>query len=309
MVPLATDFNAVYDGAMTHTVLVPIDGSASAGRAVELLAAYRGGPAALKAVLLNVQAPPVAWWPEAALDARAVESGMLEAGRGLAETAAGRLREAGLAVETAVRLGLPADAIAREAQARGAALVVMGTRGHGMLRGFALGSVALRVAHGAAIPVCLVHPDASLPAAFGRTLKVLLATDGSAPAVHAAQALAAWRGWLGELDVQVVHVQAPLTLAEQILPPHDDLVEQWSTRAGEEATAAIRQTLKENAIRAHVHLSAGDAATEIVHLAGRLGCELVALGTRGRGAAHHALVGSVALKVAASSPVPVLLVR
>lgn len=309
MVPLCAAFNAVYDGAMTHTVLIPIDGSASAGRAVELLAAYRGDPAALKAAVLNVQAPPVAWWPEAALDARAIEAGMLEAGNGLVETAAGRLRPAGLAVESAVRLGLPADTIAREAQARGAALVVMGTRGHGTLRGFALGSLALRVVHGAAIPICLVHPDAALPAALGRKLKVLLATDGSEPAARAARALAAWRGWLGELDVQVVHVQAPLTLAEQILPPHDDLVEQWSAKAGEEATSPIRQILKENAIKAHVHLSAGDAATEIVHLAGRLRCELVALGTRGRGAAHHALVGSVALKVAAASPVPVLLVK
>jgi nucleotide-binding universal stress UspA family protein len=34
----------------------------------------------------------------------------------------------------------------------------------------------------------------------------------------------------------------------------------------------------------------------------------VALGTRGLGAAHHALIGSVALKAAALSPVPVLLV-
>jgi nucleotide-binding universal stress UspA family protein len=34
----------------------------------------------------------------------------------------------------------------------------------------------------------------------------------------------------------------------------------------------------------------------------------VALGTRGLGAAHHALVGSVALKAAAICDVPVLLV-
>jgi nucleotide-binding universal stress UspA family protein len=33
----------------------------------------------------------------------------------------------------------------------------------------------------------------------------------------------------------------------------------------------------------------------------------VALGTRGRGAAHHALVGSVALKAATLCEVPVLL--
>jgi nucleotide-binding universal stress UspA family protein len=294
---------------MSTSILVPYDGSASAGRAVELVAGYRGDPAALRVALLNVQAPPVAWWPEAALDVRAIEAGMLEAGQGLVEVAAARLRAAGLQAEAAVRLGLPADTIAREAQARGAALVVLGTRGHGALRGFALGSVALRVAHGAALPVCLVHPDAALPRALGRSLKVLLATDGSEPALRAAQALAAWREWLGELDVQIVHVQAPLTLAEQILPPHDDLVAQWSTKAAEEAASEPRKLFDSLKIKNHLHLSAGEAAPEIVHLCARLGCELAVLGTRGRGAAHHALVGSVALKVAAASPVPVLLVR
>lgn len=38
------------------------------------------------------------------------------------------------------------------------------------------------------------------------------------------------------------------------------------------------------------------------------GADLVMAGTRGLGAAHHALVGSVALKAAVLSPVPVLLV-
>ncbi|HEX7054281.1 MAG TPA: universal stress protein [Burkholderiales bacterium] len=38
-----------------------------------------------------------------------------------------------------------------------------------------------------------------------------------------------------------------------------------------------------------------------------LGAELVVTGTRGRGALHHALLGSVALKTALASPVPVML--
>jgi nucleotide-binding universal stress UspA family protein len=137
----------------------------------------------------------------------------------------------------------------------------------------------------------------------------MLAMDGSEPALRAAQALAAWRPWLGELDVQVAHVQPPLTLAEQILPPHDDLVEQWSTKGAEEATRACLERFKSSGMKSHLHLGAGDAAEEIVHLAAKTGCELIALGTRGKGAAHHALVGSVALKVAAASPVPVLLVK
>jgi nucleotide-binding universal stress UspA family protein len=294
---------------MPDTILVPFDDSPSARRALDFVASHQGGKDALQAVVLNVQSPVSVMYPEAAVAAQSIEESLLEAGKRIAEGAAARLAAAGVAAQAAVRLDLPAGAIAGEAKACGAALVVMGTRGHGALRGFALGSVALRVAHAAPVPVCLVHPDSKLPGAFGKKLRVMLALDGSPPSLRAAQALAAWRGWLGELDVQVVHVQAPLSTAEAILPPHDDLVEQWSTKGAEEATRAGRQLLDGLKIKNHLHLGAGDAAEEIVHLAGHTGCELIVLGTRGRGAAHHALVGSVALKVAAASPVPVLLSR
>lgn len=294
---------------MAQTILLPYDGSPGAERAVELVAGYQGSRAALEALVVNMQSPPVALWPEAGAGAAAIEEALLEQGSELAQRAAARLTAAGVRAQGATRLGFPADGILREAERSGAAIIVMGTRGHGVLQGFALGSVALRVAHGGAVPVCLVQPQSRLPAALGRSLRVLLATDGSEPALRAAQALHAWQGWLGALDVQIAYVQPALTLAEQILPPHRDVIEQWSTRAGEEATRAARTLFAGAGIKHHVHYSVGDAAAEIVHLAGQAGCELIALGTRGRGAAHHAFVGSVALKVAAQSAVPVLLAK
>ena len=294
---------------MPATVLLPVDGSPSSTRALELLAGYRGERSGLRCVALNVAAPPAIPYPEAAVAVQSIEDALLQTGKRVAAEAALKLRAEGLAAEPVARLGLTVATIAEEAKNRNAALVVMGTRGHGALRGFALGSVALRVAHGADVPVCLVHPDSKLPQAFGTRLRVMLALDGSEPALRAAQALAGWRDWLGELDVQVVHVQKPLTVAQQILPPHDDLVEQWSTRAAEAATRPSLKIFESLNVKSHLHLSAGDAAEEIVHLATHAGCELIALGTRGKGAAHHALVGSVALKVAAASPVPVLLVK
>jgi nucleotide-binding universal stress UspA family protein len=38
-------------------------------------------------------------------------------------------------------------------------------------------------------------------------------------------------------------------------------------------------------------------------------CELLVLGSRGLGAAHHALIGSVALNAAALAAMPVMLVK
>ncbi|HYI86588.1 MAG TPA: universal stress protein [Burkholderiales bacterium] len=293
---------------MTTKLLVPFDGSPAASRAVDLLAGYAGETAALAAVLLNVQTRPVSLWPGAGLSAGAIDAALLDGARRTLEPAALRLHSAGIAAEAQVRLGMAAEVILREAAAAKADAVVMGTRGGGALHGFALGSVALRVAHGDGPPVILVKPDDRLPAGFGKRLRVLIALDGSAPALRAAERLVAWRGWLGELEVHLAYVQRPLTVLEHILPPHDDVLGQWSTQEGREATQAARELFRSAGIEQHLHLTVGDPALELRTLAAQTSSDLVVLGTRGLGATHHALVGSVALKTAALSGVPVLLV-
>src|SRR6185503_5674088 len=135
----------------------------SAARPINLVAGYRGQTSRLAPVVLNVQPPPLMLWPEVSLDAPAVERALLAAGREVTEAAVRRLPEFQPRPEQAVRLGLPASTILREAEARHSDLIVMGTRGHGMVHGFALGSVAMRVAHGGPTPVCLVRPEARLP--------------------------------------------------------------------------------------------------------------------------------------------------
>jgi nucleotide-binding universal stress UspA family protein len=206
------------------------------------------------------------------------------------------------------RAGGAAPGILAAARRQKASAIVMGTRGAGALRGYALGSVALRVAHKARVPVILVKARDRLPAALGRRLRVLLATDGSAPALRAARRLVAWRAWLGELEVHLLWVQQPLTYLETVMPPHDDVIGQWSRREGDKATRPAVALLRRARIAHRVHFSVGDPALEARSLVEDTGAELLVLGTRGLGAAHHALVGSVALKAAVACPVPALLV-
>ncbi|TAK84438.1 MAG: universal stress protein [Betaproteobacteria bacterium] len=111
------------------------------------------------------------------------------------------------------------------------------------------------------------------------------------------------------MQVELVYVQPPLGLLARLLPPHDDVIHEWSSAAGEAAASRAREILRGAGIAHRLHLSVGDAPTEIALLAEQTAAELMVLGTRGLGAAHHALVGSVALKAAALSAVPVLLVR
>lgn len=291
---------------MTVRLLIPFDASPAALRAVELAAGHAGEPDALAVRLLNVQTRPVSLWPGAGLDPAAIEAALMDAGRKVLEPALSRFGAAGISAAPEVRLGHPAEGILHEAAK--CDVVVMGTRGTGALQGFALGSVALRVAHGGrAAPVILVKPEDRLPAALGKRLRVLLAMDGSPAALRAAERLAAWRGWLGEMEVHLAYVQQPLTYLQTVMPPHDDVIGQWSTQEGREATQAARELFKRAGIAQHLHLTIGDPALEIPTLAAQTSSELVALGTRGLGAAHHALIGSVALKAAVRCEVPVML--
>jgi len=289
-------------------IVLAVDGTPASDRAVELLVSYRADASRLRVAVTNVQSRPIAMWPQAAVDPGAIESALLAAGHDITEKAVSRLRGSGASAESAVRLGFAADGIVREAASCNAQMILMGTRGHGALGGYAIGSVALRVTHANAVPVCLVRSESRLPAQLGRAVRVMLAADGSEPAMRAAEALASWQDWLGKLDVQIVYVQQPLTLLEAVLPPHDDVIEQWSTRAGEDATQPVRELFSRRGIPAHLHLTTGDPAREIVYLAAQTGSELLVMGTRGMGAAHHALVGSVVLKAAVHSAVPVVLV-
>ena len=68
------------------------------------------------------------------------------------------LDEAGIAFETRVAEGRPADVIIDVAREAGADLIVIGARRMGMVRALALGSTSHRVIHESVCPVTVIHP-------------------------------------------------------------------------------------------------------------------------------------------------------
>lgn len=294
--------------APAATVVLAVDGSPASLQAARLLAAYEGAPERIAVVVLNAQPRPLTVWPMPSLDVGAIDSALEERGRVTLAPAASLLTEHGLAPRTAVRLEPAVEAIVNEITLRDAQAVVMGTRGHGPLGGYAIGSVALRVVHRAHVPVVLVKPDTAMPAALGRSMRLLVPTDGSVHALRAVTTALKWRAWLGDIRVDLVHVEEPITLAETLAPPHGDVLRQWSGSLAERATHDARAALEAAGVPLEAHAITGDPAARIAEFAAERASDLIVMGTRGRGAVHHALVGSVALKTAHASRAPVALV-
>lgn len=141
-------------------VLIPIDGSETALRAVECavaLAPVMREP--LEVLLLNVQHP--APMRELLLDGRpsdvrALEKPQIEVGEELLKPAQALLRKSNIAHSGHVEIGDPAQTINAFAKKHHCEEIIMGTRGLGAAAGLILGSVANKVLHLASLPVMLV---------------------------------------------------------------------------------------------------------------------------------------------------------
>jgi nucleotide-binding universal stress UspA family protein len=139
---------------MTRQIVVGFDGSAGAKRALEF--------AIEEADLRSVKLLVVAAWhrlsfthvgiPGLPLDQAEFER---DARLMLDQTAAEfEDRFAGVEVELEIERGHPADVLV--AKAKGAELLVVGSRGHGAFTGLILGSVSQECAHRAPCPVVIV---------------------------------------------------------------------------------------------------------------------------------------------------------
>lgn len=138
-------------------VLVPIDGSENALRALKYAIAQRDvcrDPPHL--VLVNVQAPIVSGAVKMFLAREQLNDFYGEQGEAALAPARDVAAASGLALEHHILVGDPAETIAKVAREQACDLIVMGTRGLGTVTGVLLGSVATKVIHLSDRPVLLV---------------------------------------------------------------------------------------------------------------------------------------------------------
>jgi len=290
-------------------IVVAVDGSEASLHACRLVAGYAGDRPEPRVTLLNVQRPPLGLSLGSGVDHVMLEAALREQSSRELEPAQALLLASGQHTVVITRVGPPAETVLEMARQCNASVLVMGSGRQGPLGGYAIGSVALRVAPAAPCPVVLVRTGVLLPSAPGTRLRVVVPVDGSAEADQAVRRLAECTGVLGRMHVDLVHFGRGLTLAAVILPPHDDVLREWSSQQFDLALGASAKVLADAGISHDVHRLTGTPEADIAEFARRQGAEVIVMGTRGMGAMHHLLLGSAALKTALVSDVPVAFMR
>jgi len=138
-------------------ILIPVDGSANAQRAVEHVIEY---VAVLKEIpqllLLNVQWNVAGGNVKLFINQKTIDDYYREQGLAALKAARAALESAALPYHYHISVGTPAEAIAQYSVEQGVSQIVMGRQGQGGLQTLLLGSVVNKVLHLASCPVLLV---------------------------------------------------------------------------------------------------------------------------------------------------------
>lgn len=140
-------------------IVVAIDGSESSKKVYDVaaqLAKLSNG----KLIIVHVVMPPLPVGGLFYTDAYTIDKlriDLEEAGNRLLRSYSEKaINEYKIAVETTLAQGYPPDAIIKEANAKGADLIVVGSRGFSGAKHFFIGSVPNSVLHHSTVPVLLV---------------------------------------------------------------------------------------------------------------------------------------------------------
>jgi nucleotide-binding universal stress UspA family protein len=138
-------------------ILIPVDGSAAALKAVEHALQLQREGLPVQLVLANVQEPASLYELVVAHDAAVLEEVSKTAGFHLLAPAEALVRATDVAFESVVVSGDPAHALVDLIELHACDMVIMGGRGLGSIRSALLGSVSQTVLHHASVPVTIVR--------------------------------------------------------------------------------------------------------------------------------------------------------
>ena len=283
-------------------IVVGVDGSALSKTALRWALAEAALRDAAVEVVHAWSSPTIAFTPYAAVVVPVVgaEDVAAAAGRAMERTLAEVAdASAGIEVTTTIEQGNAAEILTDKS--KGAALVVVGSHGHGGFAGMLLGSTTSQLLHHAPVPVAVVNGATARPGG-----RIVVGVDGSPHSVSALR-WALDEARRRHAGVDVVHAwQYPgvLFFGETMVIAADD-VEQGARDvlehtmqevAGELADIDVRTTVERGHPVGVLTECAKDAA-------------LLVVGSRGRGGFTGLLLGSVSSEVVHHAPCPAVVVR
>ncbi len=296
---------------MYRTVLVPLDGTPLAERALPLANTVARAAGARVILLRAVETQPapgidVGVGPSAERELREAEEYLSEVAR--------RLPGLGI-VETAVFRGDATDAVLEETRVRRVDLLVMATRARSGLDRLVHGSVAEAVLARTPVPVLLVRGDDGVVAPQMATRpRLIVPLDGSSFSEEVLPIAAEMATRLGAEIVLTQCVPAPDRPRRpgdgHVVAHSDQRVDALETRARDYlhgVAARLASTHGVGPVRIDVRV--GLPAESIAQAASEHDAMLVVMATHGRNGLARMLMGSVADAVLHHGQVPLLLVR
>lgn len=294
---------------MFRTILVPLDGSALAARALPFagrVARAAGAELVLFRASPEGDVPPTRGEVGGERRTSATKASSEKAADLTA--AAERLRREGVSATTWIGSGPAAASILAAVREIGVDLIVMSTHGRSGLGRWIYGSVADEVMRLATVPLLLVPAAADGSWPEGRSLRVLVPLDGSdlaravlPPTRAVAHALGA-EMLLLRVVVPISHAYADSYVFLEC-DPEEDQAE--AARALEAEAEALRSEGRCVGVRTIM----GGPVSSIANVARQWEADVIAMATHGSGGIVRLMMGSVATGVLHRAHVPILIVR
>jgi nucleotide-binding universal stress UspA family protein len=212
-------------------------------------------------------------------------------------------RESGLAPNTrlAVFGGGPAEALIDAARTEDAEFIVVGSRGLHEIGDAVLGSVSCALMRTAPCPVVVAPPALDVPLVPMSLRPVVCGVEGSDSDQSTLKLAADLALRLGAA-LHAVHAFNPRPVAPgpaAVMPPISSVLT-------EAAEATLEHAVADAGVEARRHVVSAPAAQGLMGVAEETGAGLLVVGAPGRGKLGSAVLGSVAVELAAEARVPVV---
>jgi nucleotide-binding universal stress UspA family protein len=297
---------------MFRSILVPLDRSSLAEQALPLarsIAQRANGKLDLVEVhtLYALEDPSAGWLPyDRVRDAecRQQEQLYLDATAKSVGSASPLTVTAEVISGSAALAETVADSILERARIGNADLIVMTTRGRGVVSRLALGSVADQLLRRAPIPILLMRPMEGVPAITSEPVldNILILLDGSPLAEQILEPALDVARFMEARCTLLRVVEARSSPGDRLEPPEKAQAEAYLER--------VAERLREQGYQVRTRVVVARHAVEaILAEAAAQASNLIALATHGRGGLNRLLLGSVADKLIRTATSPVLVYR